>query len=38
MKLASAPSLTELINGGENITKTTNEDGIVCAFFKTFSV
>lgn len=38
MKLASAASLTELINGAENTTKTTNEDGVVCAFLKTLSV
>lgn len=35
MKLASAASLTELINGAENLTKTTNEDGVVYVFFKT---
>lgn len=33
MKLASAASLTELINGAENLTKTTNEYGVVYVFF-----
>lgn len=33
MKLASAASLTELINGAENLTKTTNEYGVVYGFF-----
>lgn len=38
MKLASAASLTELINGAENLMKTINEDGVVYVFFKTVCV
>lgn len=34
MKLASAASPTELINGAENLTKSTNEDGVVYIFLK----
>lgn len=34
MKLASAASPTELINGAENLTKNTNEDGVVYIFLK----
>lgn len=32
MKLACAASPAELINGAENLTKYTNEDGIVDSF------
>lgn len=34
MKLASAASPTQLINGAENLTKTTNENGVVYIFLK----
>lgn len=34
MKLASAASPTDLINGAENLTKNTNEDGVVYIFLK----
>lgn len=34
MKLASAASPTELINGAENLTKPRNVDGVVYIFLK----